>query len=244
MLTLNINPNPNPNPNLNLYPTLNRKPNHYPHSKLSVVRDIITGAIVAGANVGSPMYHWSSRGRAVRTLDFHTGGPRFEPQPCSSALGQGSKTWPSTFPGTNCMISFQINPHWILSNSGLWKAVLETFCEWPGKLMKGVRFHQDNYYYYYYYFFFFEGGTEKSWMVPNQENMEGDQPVQSHSHAQQPLQPQTCVQSLSWWNRTPYVSFPGHSRNVSSINFQSPEWPIQYGFIRREAMQNMRKGWI
>ena len=24
--------------------------------------------------------------------------------------------------------------------------------------------------------------------------MEGDQPVQSHSHAQQPLQPQTCVQ--------------------------------------------------
>ena len=31
-------------------------------------------------------------------------------------------------------------------------------------------------------------------MVPNQENMEGDQPVQSLSHAQQPLQPQTCVQ--------------------------------------------------
>ena len=31
-------------------------------------------------------------------------------------------------------------------------------------------------------------------MVPNQENMEGDQPVQSHSHTQQPLQPRTCVQ--------------------------------------------------
>ena len=31
-------------------------------------------------------------------------------------------------------------------------------------------------------------------MVPNQENMEGDQPVQSHSHVLQPLQPQTCVQ--------------------------------------------------
>ena len=31
-------------------------------------------------------------------------------------------------------------------------------------------------------------------VVPNQENMEGDQPVQSHSHTQQPLQPQTCVQ--------------------------------------------------
>ena len=35
--------------------------------------------------------------------------------------------------------------------------------------------------------------TENSQMVPNQ-NMEGDQPVWSHSHAQQPLQPQTCVQ--------------------------------------------------
>ena len=30
-------------------------------------------------------------------------------------------------------------------------------------------------------------------MVPNQENMEGDQPAQSHSHAQHPLQSQTCV---------------------------------------------------
>ena len=37
------------------------------------------------------------------------------------------------------------------------------------------------------------GGTENSQMVPNQ-NIEGDQPVQSHSHAQQPLQPQTRVQ--------------------------------------------------
>ena len=31
-------------------------------------------------------------------------------------------------------------------------------------------------------------------LVPNQENIEGDQPVQSHSHTQQPLQPQACVQ--------------------------------------------------
>ena len=38
------------------------------------------------------------------------------------------------------------------------------------------------------------GEQKISQMVPNQENMEGDQPVQSHSHAQQPLQPQTCVQ--------------------------------------------------
>ena len=30
----------------------------------------------------------SSRGRAVRASDFHTVGPRFEPRPGSSALGQ------------------------------------------------------------------------------------------------------------------------------------------------------------
>ena len=41
---------------------------------------------------------------------------------------------------------------------------------------------------------FFMLGNKKSQMAPNQENMEGDQPVQSHSHAQQPLQPHTCVQ--------------------------------------------------
>ena len=28
----------------------------------------------------------------------------------------------------------------------------------------------------------------------NQENVEGDQPVQSHSHVEHPLQKQTCVQ--------------------------------------------------
>ena len=37
-------------------------------------------------------------------------------------------------------------------------------------------------------------GSENSQIVPNQENMDVNQPVQSHSCAQQPLQPQTCVQ--------------------------------------------------
>ena len=51
----NPNPNPNLNPNLNPYPTLNQKPNHYPHSG-----DIITGAIVARANIGSPKFYNNS----------------------------------------------------------------------------------------------------------------------------------------------------------------------------------------
>ena len=44
-------------------------------------------------------------------------------------LCHSNETWHalnSTFPDTNCIVSFQINPHWI-SNSGLWKVVLETF---------------------------------------------------------------------------------------------------------------------
>ena len=35
---------------------------------------------------------------------------------------------------------------------------------------------------------FFMLGNRNSHILPNQENMEGDQPVQSHSHAQQSLQ--------------------------------------------------------
>ena len=42
--------------------------------------------------------------------------------------------------------------------------------------------------------FFYCLGTENSQLVPNQGNMEGDQPVQSDGYTQQPLQPQTCVQ--------------------------------------------------
>ena len=43
---------------------------------------------------------------------------------------------------------------------------------------------------------FFVLGTENSQMVPNQEDWELEQPVQSHSHAQQPLQPQTVCRSI------------------------------------------------
>ena len=55
-------------------------------------------------------------------------------------LCHSNETWHalnSTFPDTNCIVSFQINPHWI-SNSGLWKVVLETFRGQPKKLTKGV----------------------------------------------------------------------------------------------------------
>ena len=40
--------------------------------------------------------------------------------------------------------------------------------------------------------------------------------------------------SLSWWNRTPYVSFPGHSWKTSSTTFQSPELRIQCGLFGRK----------
>ena len=66
--------------------------------------------------------------------------------------------------------------------------------------------------------------TYSSQMVPNQESMSGNQPVQSHSHAQQPLQPQSIA---LWGKGTPSVSFPGRSRNVSSAALESPELLIQ-----------------
>ena len=75
--------------------------------------------------------------------------------------------------------------------------------------------------------------------VPNQKIMEDDQPVQSHSYAQQPLQPQTCVQEHC----------PGETGFPSSVfqavnemclllyTFQSPELLIQCGFTWKETMQ-------
>ena len=61
-------------------------------------------------------------------------------------LCHSNETWRalnSTFPDTKCIVSFQINPHWI-SNSGLWKVVLSDISLTARKLMEGVLFHQDN----------------------------------------------------------------------------------------------------
>ena len=76
--------------------------------------------------------------------------------------------------------------------------------------------------------FFSCRGTENSQMVPNQENVEGDQ---SHSQAQQPLQPQICVQEHCLGKQsTPFLRFPGYLRNV-------PVLLLQCGFIWKETMQ-------
>ena len=51
-------------------------------------------------------------------------------------------------------------------------------------------------------------GTENSHVVPNQETMECDQPVQIHSHAQH-MQPQICVQDhCPGEEKTSFVRFP------------------------------------
>ena len=57
-------------------------------------------------------------------------------------LCQNNETWHavnSAFPDTNCTAFFQINPHWI-SNSGLWKVVLEKFCEYGWNWRRESRF--------------------------------------------------------------------------------------------------------
>ena len=81
-------------------------------------------------------------------------------------------------------------------------------------------------------------GTEISQMLPNQENMEGDQPVQKPQSCTAVIATtDLCAGALSWGNRTPFLSFPGLSWNVSSTTFQSPELVIQCGFIWKETMQ-------
>ena len=45
-----------------------------------------------------------------------------------------------------------------------------------------------------------------------------------------------CAGALSWWNRTPFISFPGRSWNVCITTFQSPEILIECGFIWKETM--------
>ena len=78
---------------------------------------------------------------------------------------------------------------------------------------------------------FFTLGNRNSEMVPNQENMEGDQPVQTHSHTQQVLQPHTCVQEHC----------PGETgipSSVFQVVYEMPRVPlIQWGFIWKETRQ-------
>ena len=156
-------------------------------------------------------------------------------------LYHSNKTWHalnSTFLDTNCIVFFQISSHWI-SNSRLWKVVLETYHEWPGKLMKGVLFYQDN-------DFFSCWGTENSQMVPNQDNMEGDQPVQSQqSCTVATATTDLCAGALSWWNRTPFVSFPGRSQNVAIvILFKVVNYLSSVVYLKGNNAVSIRKGWI
>ena len=51
------------------------------------------------------------------------------------------------------------------------------------------------------------------------------QPFEGHSHVQQPLQPQTCVQEHC--HGSPFGNFPGRLRKVSGTTFQNPELLMQ-----------------
>ena len=80
-------------------------------------------------------------------------------------------------------------------------------------------------------------GTDNSQMVPYQESMEGDQPVQSHSHAQQPVQPQTCVQEHCPGETGLPSSVFQAVHEMSLVLLFSPEVLILYGLIWKETMQ-------
>ena len=78
------------------------------------------------------------------------------------------------------------------------------------------------------------------WQIRNMHGGWSTRPVQSHSHAHQPLQPHaSCAGVLSWWNRTRYVSFPDHFEMSLVPLFQCTELLIQCGFIWKETMQKV-----
>ena len=76
-------------------------------------------------------------------------------------------------------------------------------------------------------------------MVPNLVNMEGDQPVQSHSHAEQPLQPQTCGQEhCPGETGLPLSVFHAISKRSLVLLFKElSELLIQCGYIWKKTMQ-------
>ena len=89
-------------------------------------------------------------------------------------------------------------------------------------------------------------GTENSQMVPNQENMEGDQPVQSHGHAQQPLQPQTCVQEhCPSETGFPLSVFHAVHEMCLVLLFKALTYPYPVWFyLEGNNAVSIKKGWI
>ena len=85
--------------------------------------------------------------------------------------------------------------------------------------------------------FFSSWGTDNCQMVPNQENMYGNQPVQNHSHAQQPLKPLVC-RSIVLVKQDPLRQFSWpFPKCLYSTAFQSPELRIQCAIIWNNIMQ-------
>ena len=109
---------------------------------------------------------------------------------------------------------------------GLSKLASETFRERPGKLTKGVLFHQDN---------APAHGSVVVMAVVRDCGFElGDHSLYAPDLAPSGFSvPQHEKKSLSWWNRTPFVSLPGRSRTY-------PVWVYLEGNIA----VNIRKGWI
>ena len=83
-------------------------------------------------------------------------------------------------------------------------------------------------------------------MVANQENMEGDQPVQSHGHAQQPLQPQTCVQEhCPSETGFPLSVFHAVHEMCLVLLFKALTYPYPVWFyLEGNNAVSIKKGWI
>ena len=94
-------------------------------------------------------------------------------------------------------------------------------------------------------FFFFMLGNRKKSDGAESGEYGGWSTSSSHSHGQQPLQPQTCVQEhCPGETRLPFISFPGRFE-MSLVLLQSPVLLIKCGFIwKKTNAVSIRKGWI
>ena len=84
--------------------------------------------------------------KVYRAVLSYWGGLKSSSRLTRKELCHSNETWHalnSTFPDTNCIVSFQINPHLDKLFRAL-KICTRDISKWSGKLTKGVLLHQDN----------------------------------------------------------------------------------------------------
>ena len=88
-------------------------------------------------------------------------------------------------------------------------------------------------------FFFTCWGTGNSQMMPTRENMEGEQPNQSHmSRTEAIATTDVCAGALSWSNPTPFIRFPGlFEMSLVLLSYFSKSWIVYPVWVLRYSQK-------